>query len=132
MSDGLRDLSLTTAENIQELQKMMEKLFTVTSPGAVFSAPVRGDDQTVITASEVQVGLGVGFGLGGGPHPESSAGDDQLGSSAGMGGGGGGGGGAAGRPIAVINISKQEVEVTPVIDFTKIALAFFTALGSMF
>jgi len=50
---------------------------------------------------------------------------------AGMGGGGGGGGGASGRPVAVISVSEDGVEVEPVVDATKIALAFFTALGSM-
>ncbi len=56
----------------------------------------------------------------------------DLGEDAGMGGGGGGGGGAGGRPIAVISISEDGVEVEPVVDATKIALAFFTTLGSMF
>jgi uncharacterized spore protein YtfJ len=51
---------------------------------------------------------------------------------AGMGGGGGGGGGASGRPIAVISITGEGVQVEPVVDATKLGLAFFTALGSMF
>jgi uncharacterized spore protein YtfJ len=54
------------------------------------------------------------------------------GEDAGMGGGGGGGGGASGRPVAVISVSEDGVTVEPVVDATKIALAFFTALGSMF
>lgn len=52
--------------------------------------------------------------------------------AAGMGGGGGGGGGASGRPVAVISIGEDGVQVEPVVDATKVALAFFTALGSMF
>ena len=58
--------------------------------------------------------------------------DPDVGQESGMGGGGGGGGGASGRPVAVISVGEDGVEVEPVVDATKIALAFFTALGSMF
>jgi uncharacterized spore protein YtfJ len=57
---------------------------------------------------------------------------EAEGEDAGMGGGGGGGGGASGRPVAVISVSEDGVQVEPVVDATKIALAFFTTLGSMF
>ena len=44
---------------------------------------------------------------------------------------GGGGGTAVGRPVAVISIDAEgAVSVTPVVDPTKIALAFITVLGS--
>jgi uncharacterized spore protein YtfJ len=59
---------------------------------------------------------------------EESSGE---GAEAGMGGGGGGGGGASGRPVAVISVTEDGVEVEPVVDATKLGLAFFTALGSM-
>jgi uncharacterized spore protein YtfJ len=49
----------------------------------------------------------------------------------GMGGGGGGGGGASGRPIAVVTIREDGVVVEPILDTTKIALAFLTTIGSM-
>jgi len=57
---------------------------------------------------------------------------EEVGEDAGVGGGGGGGGGASGRPVAVISLSEEGVRVEPVVDATKVALAFFTALGSMF
>jgi uncharacterized spore protein YtfJ len=63
---------------------------------------------------------------------EAEGAQGEEGEDAGMGGGGGGGGGASGRPVAVISISEDGVEVEPVVDATKIALAFFTAMGSMF
>lgn len=130
MSDHLEKISAVTAENHQEMMEMLEKLYSAASPKAVFSEPVVVEDQMIITASEVNVGLGVGYGLGGGPQisqkPEES---DQV--EAGMGGGGGGGGGASGRPVAVISISDQGVSVEPIVDFTKVILAFFTALGTM-
>jgi uncharacterized spore protein YtfJ len=50
----------------------------------------------------------------------------------GIGGGGGGGGAAGGRPVAVIIIDQEGVRVEPVVDVTKVALAFFTMLGSVF
>ena len=53
-------------------------------------------------------------------------------SGSGVGGGGGGGGAAAGRPVAVITIDQEGVRVEPVFDATKVALAFFTMLGSIF
>ncbi len=71
--------------------------------------------------------------LEGGADAEEEAEDEPSasGEDAGMGGGGGGGGGASGRPIAVISVGEDGVEVEPVVDATKIVLAFFTALGSM-
>lgn len=56
---------------------------------------------------------------------------DETGAEVGMGGGGGGGGGASGRPVAVISVGEDGVRVEPVVDVTKIAIAFFTAFGSM-
>ena len=118
----------------------MEKLFEVAKPGAVFGEPVTAKDHTVITASEVTVGMGFGFGSGGGvgpqPAKDKAASEGELQEEredvGGIGGGGGGGGGASGRPIAVITIGKDGVRVEPVVDATKIALAFFTMLGSIF
>jgi uncharacterized spore protein YtfJ len=115
---------------------LLEKLFTVAQPGAVFGEPVSAEGRTVITASEVTVGLGVGFGFGGGSSSaeaeRTEEGEAEGGEDAGMGGGGGGGGGASGRPVAIISLSADGVEIEPVVDVTKIALAFFTAFGSMF
>lgn len=56
---------------------------------------------------------------------------NETGVEVGMGGGGGGGGGASGRPVAVISVGEDGVRVEPVVDVTKIAIAFFTAFGSM-
>lgn len=167
MNETFDQLTATSVENQEQAVKLMEKLFSVAQPGAVFSEPVSAEGQTIITASEVNVGLGVGFGFGGGTTPseqtmqkresrhhqsrrsdphgrvklegteggEAKQEEDEpqgAGEDAGVGGGGGGGGGATGRPVAVISISEDGVQVEPVVDATKIALAFFTALGSMF
>jgi len=104
------------------------RLFDVASAETVFGEPVQQGDYTLITASEFTVGLGFGFGVGGGEGMDE---DEETGGE-GFGGGGGGGGGSMGRPVAVIAVGPHGVTVEPVIDATKIALAFATALGSMF
>lgn len=99
----------------QDALATVSRLFDVTEPGAVFSAPVKVGDHTVITAAEISVGVGVGVGQG----PDSQA-------------GGGGGGFSAGRPVAAISIGPQGVHVEPIVDVTKLGIAFFTALGAIF
>ena len=128
--DRIADVSGET--EIQSLE-LLEKLVDVAKPEAVFSKPIKVGDTQLITASEIQVGLGYGHGLGSGPQyisnmPEEGEESEEIG----MGGGGGGGGGASGRPIAVIHIREDSVEVEPILDLTKITLAFFTMLGSIF
>lgn len=120
-------------KNQEEGLALVEKLFTVAQPSGVYSAPLTIGEQTIITASEVSVSMGFGYGGGGGDAPATTAeGKPQADSSQfGAGGGGGGGGASSGRPVAVIAVGPQGVEVEPVVDVTKIALAFFTALGTM-
>jgi uncharacterized spore protein YtfJ len=156
MSKAFDQLTATSVENQEQSIALLEKLIAVARPASVFGEPTEVEGRTIITASEVTAGLGVGFGFGGGmtaaeedkekrararsagprervdleeaaPEEPEAEGEDM-----GMGGGGGGGGGASGRPVAVISIGEDGVQVEPVVDATKIALAFFTALGSMF
>ena len=128
-----------TAEKSQEwAAQVVEKLFDVAQPSSVYAEPVTAGDHTVITASEVTVGMGIGFGVGGGegrstPSQEmSEEGSEFEGEGTGMGGGGGGGGASMARPVAVISVGPEGVQVEPVVDPTKIAIALFTTLGSMF
>jgi uncharacterized spore protein YtfJ len=156
MSKAFDQLTATSVENQEQSIALLEKLVAVAQPESVFGEPTHLEGRTIITASEVNVGLGVGFGFGGGTSParaerekrhrvKSSDPHERVdlegiapeemeaeGEDAGMGGGGGGGGGASGRPVAVISVSEDGVQVEPVVDATKIALAFFTTLGSMF
>jgi uncharacterized spore protein YtfJ len=170
MNETFEGLTTASVESQEQAIELIEKLYGVARPGAVFSQPMEIEGRTVITAAEVNVGLGIGFGFGGGSTPgeedrpkkghrsrhakssdphervtltggaeggegdpvEAGAEEQEVGLDVGMGGGGGGGGGASGRPIAVISVTEEGVEVEPVVDVTKIALAFFTALGSMF
>ena len=114
--------------------RLVEKLIEVAKPGSVYSEPVTVGEHTIITASEVTAGGGIGFGLGVGSGSMPGQSSAETGGGAGEGGGGGGGGGAgsAARPVAVISIGPEGVHVEPVVDVTKLGLAVFTALGSMF
>jgi len=140
MSDEFNKVVVTAAKNQEQAMELVEKLFAVAQPGAVFGEPVTAGEYMVITASEVSVAAGVGYGVGGGassePGEDTATSEDEPqgegGESSGFGGGGGGGGVSMGRPVAVINIGPQGVQVEPVVDATKIALAFFTTLGGMF
>jgi uncharacterized spore protein YtfJ len=134
MANELGEVALLGKESHDKSVELLEKLTETARPEAVFSKPVKVGDVQVITASEVHVGLGFGFGFGGGPHFVSNLDDEQkeLEETTGSGSGGGGGGGAGARPVAVITVHENGVNVEPIFDSTKIALAFITMLGSVF
>jgi uncharacterized spore protein YtfJ len=126
-----------------EASELIGKLIDTARPSGVFSEPIATEGCTVITASEVSVGMGIGYGIGGNVNsdataeteapPENEEQDDPLTSSGDeIGGGGGGGGGASARPVAIIKITADGVTVEPIVDVTKIALAMFTTVASMF
>lgn len=106
------------------------RLFDVAKPETVYSPPVTAGDYTVITASEAWVNMGAGYGGGGGTTTENEG--ETTEEDSGYGGGGGGGGTAWARPVAAITISSNGVSVEPIMDPTKIAIAFFTTVGAMF
>ncbi len=113
--------------------ELLEKLADAADSKAVFSEPVESGDYKVITAAEVSVGLGFGYGGGGGFGDEMGSEEEETATKGvGIGSGGGGGGMAMSRPVAVIEIGPHGVRIEPIIDPTKIALAFFTTLVSMF
>jgi uncharacterized spore protein YtfJ len=144
MSDLLEKLGIQVSRTTDQGFGLLDKLIAIARSDAAFSSPVTVGDYAVITASEVSCGLGVGFGGGGG-----SAGDDEAdgGSSteepaddrpangtmtgSGVGVGGGGGGFSTARPVAAISIGPDGVHVEPVVDATKVAIAFFSTLGAM-
>jgi uncharacterized spore protein YtfJ len=132
MSNQVDKLVKSAVNSFEEGAELVEKLFDVAKPGVVFSEPITAEGYTVITASEVSVGMGFGYGLGGGAAPAPAEGEAEEGKPAGGLGGGGGGGASTGRPVAVITISQDGVQVDEVVDVTKIALALCTTLGSMF
>jgi uncharacterized spore protein YtfJ len=144
MSEEFDKVVATTERSQDTAAEVVEKLFDVAQPSSVYSEPIIAGDHTLITASEVSIGMGFGLGVGGGEGrggPRRAADEDEAveedesemqGEGVGLGGGGGGGGAAMARPVAVISVGPNGVQVEPVVDPTKIAIAFFTTLGSMF
>ncbi len=130
MSEALNKIILEAIPSQQKANELMAHLFEITKPTAVYSQPVTQGDYTVITASELQAGIGYGYG-GGGGIGEGAAAENQN-ENIGAGGGGGGGGGTSARPVAAVIIGPNGVRVEPIVDPTKIVLAFFTVLGGIF
>jgi uncharacterized spore protein YtfJ len=112
MSEEMNKWFWESVPDQKRANELVSKLFEVTQPSAVFSEPVVAGEHTVITASEVTVALGTGYGGGGGSAPSASS-------------------TAMARPVAVISVGPGGVVVEPIVDPTKIALAFFTAVGGM-
>jgi uncharacterized spore protein YtfJ len=133
MSSTLNDVIHSVDGYQEQGQAWMEKLLAAARPGAVFGEPVKAENYTIITASEIGAGGGFGFGFGGGTSPAATSGETPGEKQEGVSGGSGvgGGGGSTGRPVAAIIIGPEGVRVEPVVDATKIALAVFTTVGAM-
>ncbi len=116
----MTDFELPTSPDVTP---QLTAIFGEARPGTIFSEPEKVGDSLVFTASAWERAGGFGFGSGYG----SGDGDS------GAGGGGGGGGASQGRPVAVITVSPDGIQVKPVLDFTKIGvtvvMAFVGVLG---
>lgn len=137
MSEKLDKFMVTSVESQEQAVELIEQLFAVAQPSAVYSEPVTAGEYTVINAAEVRVGMGFGFGGGAGtgpraPEEEEMQEGEARSAGTGYGSGGGGGGASLGRPVATITIGPGGVTVEPVVDVTKLGIAFFTTIGSMF
>ena len=109
---------------LDRVSGIMERLLATADVSKVYSEPILHGDVMILPAAEVLAIAGFGMGSGGGVALQQ---EGQK--SRGSGGGGGGGGKTLARPVAVIVATPDGVEVRPVIDFTKIALAALTAAG---
>ncbi|HKF44282.1 MAG TPA: hypothetical protein VKG01_14360 [Thermoanaerobaculia bacterium] len=110
---------------VERVGRTMEKLLDTADVSKVFGEPVAHGQLLLIPAAEVVAIAGVGMGSGGAVGFIAEQGQRSRGS----GGGGGGGGKTLARSVAVIVASPEGVEVRPIFDWTKIALAAFTAAG---
>jgi len=147
---GAAEETVPFASDGERVKTLLEDMFdTVAGPDGVFGRPVAAGDRVVITAREVSIGGGFGWGGGVTAGEAEAAGDVDEGagaeeiSGADVGHGAGGGGGGSGRPVAVIDVGPDGVNVTPVVDKTKlglaavgawsaVALAMFTTVKTLF
>lgn len=130
MNEKPEGIFLQPLSGIDESMELIGRLFEVATPDAVFSEPVEAGDFVVITASEAVVSMGAGFGGGGGYDSDDV--DEETGRTAyGSGGGGGGGGLASSRPVAAITIGPGGATVEPIVDQTKLVIAFLTTFAAM-
>ncbi len=85
----------------------------------------------MVTANAVSVGLGFGM-FGFVLKRDENQPEEQRIARNEVNGGGGGGGSTMARPVAVISVNPHGVKVTPVVDVTKIWLAFFSTIAAIF
>jgi len=109
-----------------QVEDTMEQFLSAANVNAVYGMPIEQGDQLIIPSAEVLsiAGFGMGYGSGSDASGETP--------SSGEGGGGGGGGRVLSRPVAVIVATNNQVQIKPVIDLTKVILAWITALGFLF
>lgn len=112
------DYATTTEEMVRRIGTIGEDV----GASVCFGTPIERDGHTLIPVARVSFGYGMGFGGGsGGKGIPSDFGSDTA--EGGEGGGGGGGGGGSSSPVAVIDISRDTVDVKPITDTTRIQLA---------
>lgn len=122
--------SAAAVSNQREGMEMMKRVAEIASVDSVFGEPVAAGEYTVITAAEISASVGFGYGIG--SSDTESPGESETGQAGSSGGGGGGGGGyTTARPVAVITVGPDGVRMDPVVDISKLSLAFFTMIGSL-
>ena len=120
------DVLFDAKSSAQNVADAVQRLTSIASVDSAYGKPTQQGDTIVIPAAEVIGALGFGFGAGGGSDRES----DSV-RHLGGGNGGGAGGYTASRPVAVVVITPSGVEVKPVVDASKIAIAALTAWAAV-
>jgi uncharacterized spore protein YtfJ len=115
---------------------LINKLIDTARTEAAYGNPMRIAGQTIFTVSEVNAIMGFCICSGSGCFKRENLSTEEKSPAIGEpqcmdGHGMGGGGTSFSRPVAVISINPDGVTVTPVFDKTKVAIAMFTALGTM-
>ena len=118
------DIEKRVENALETSAEVVKKMVDVANVQAVFGTPIERDGRVVIPCCEVSVGGGVGIGSGG----PSRAGEESE-RAVSVGWGAGSGGGSSARPIALIVMSPEGVEVKPIIDATKVGLVALTTLA---
>jgi uncharacterized spore protein YtfJ len=146
MDNAINDIMESVHKESEARSQMLQRLLAGADSSTVFGPPVSSGGFTVIPVAEVASGGGFGSGLGfgtprmrgertagqmGGPESSGGQGTGVFDATVQVGGGGGGGGGGSlGRPVAVIVLKPDGVEVKPVLDVTKLVITALGALGA--
>jgi uncharacterized spore protein YtfJ len=117
------NLASTTEEMVRRIGTIQDEV----GASACFGSPVERDGHTIIPVARVQFGYGMGF--GGGSGGKGVPGDFSEHAESGEGGGGGGGGGGSSTPVAIIDITSNDVKISPIRDETRIALSSLMLIG---
>jgi uncharacterized spore protein YtfJ len=99
-------------DQIQRLFEVMDGVREKATSRAVFADPVVVEGRTVIPVAQVSYGFGLGFGASAGEEDEEEMPDL----------GGGGGGGAGARPMGVVEVTAEGVQVKPIVDEQTLAV----------
>jgi uncharacterized spore protein YtfJ len=120
--EDVMDTTTTTETMVEKIGGLPEKV----GAEICFGQPIERDGHTLIPVARVSFGFGMGFGRGAGAGGGSSNGHAAFGEDEGVGEGegGGGGGGGSSSPVAVIDITRDSVVIEPVIDRTRIRMAY--------
>ena len=105
------------------MQNTLDEFLATADVHAVYGEPIEHGDTLIIPSAEVLCAMGFGAGYGSGSNVETE-GAEGAAPASGSGGGGGGGGRVFSRPVAIVVAGPDGVRVEPVIDVTKIALAW--------
>jgi uncharacterized spore protein YtfJ len=115
---------------LRDMPHSVSRLAEVANADAVVGPVQERDGRTVLTLASVSAsyGLGMGFGRGDGVGEDALNGSDtgSEGGGSGEGGGGGGGGRGRARPVAVVEITDENLRVHQVVDSTRITIASLT------
>jgi uncharacterized spore protein YtfJ len=103
MSANGRSVVETLVDRISQIQEKA-------SVKTVFGEPYVVAGRTMIPVAKVRYMFAVGMGHGG-PRDKETSGE-----------GGGGGGGMKARPVAIIEVTEDSVNVKPIPDVTRLAL----------
>ena len=115
---------MNTANATEEMVQSISELPSRMGAGACFGSPVEREGHTLIPVARVSFGYGMGFGRGSGGDTSEDGFGGKGDSGEGEGGGGGGGGGST-TPVALIDITRDDVKIRPIEDPVRVTLAAF-------
>ncbi|MBF6600149.1 MAG: hypothetical protein IVW36_06540 [Dehalococcoidia bacterium] len=114
---------MNTTSAAEELAQSISELPERVGAGACFGNAVERDGHTLIPVARVSFGYGMGFGRGSGGDSHGD-GFGQHGDS-GEGEGGGGGGAGSSTPVAIIDVTPDDVVIKPIMDPMRVTLSAF-------